>query len=123
MARISYRIAKNRKAVFCTVRGALEEDEMLEFSRTLLDDTDIPVGSVALVDFREVDLENVSSEGVHKVAHMFRNDVRNTRLAFVAPDELAYGLSRMYEAIRQDSAIEIQVFRDLDQAREWLGLT
>ena len=33
-----------------------------------------------------------------------------------------FGLSRMTQSLRQESPPEIQVFRELAPAREWLGL-
>jgi len=39
-----------------------------------------------------------------------------------APGDLFFGLSRMYEAYRQDSPVRIRIFRSLAEARVWLGL-
>jgi hypothetical protein len=35
---------------------------------------------------------------------------------------VVFGLSRMYQAFRSDSPAEIGVFRELHEARAWLGL-
>jgi len=40
----------------------------------------------------------------------------------VASNDVAYGLSRMYQAFRSESPLELRVFREMDEAREWLGL-
>lgn len=41
-------------------------------------------------------------------------------IACVAPDDLIYGLSRMWQAFADDEAIDAHVFRDLDSAEQWM---
>ncbi len=48
---------------------------------------------------------------------------RGSRRAAVAPSDLAFGLARMYEALTQLEHGEFQVFRTMNEAMEWLGLT
>ena len=40
--------------------------------------------------------------------------------ACVAPDDLMYGLARMWEAYVEDDAIESHVFRDFASAEQWI---
>ena len=39
----------------------------------------------------------------------------------VAPGDLGFGLARMFEALSDPSEPEVRVFRDLSEARTWLG--
>jgi tetrahydromethanopterin S-methyltransferase subunit E len=45
-----------------------------------------------------------------------------SRVAMVATTDVHYGLSRMYQAFRSDSPLDLRVFRDMREARTWLGL-
>lgn len=45
------------------------------------------------------------------------------RRAAVASRDLIYGMSRMYQLSRPPSDDELEVFRELDPALAWLGLT
>ena len=40
--------------------------------------------------------------------------------ALVAPEDLIYGLSRMWQAFADDEAIQSQIFRDFHSAEVWL---
>lgn len=42
------------------------------------------------------------------------------RLAIVAPEDLSFGLSRMYEILSSEQGVETKVFRDVEAARRWL---
>ena len=45
-----------------------------------------------------------------------------TKTAFVATRDAFFGLSRMYQAHRDESTGEFSVFRTLSEAEQWLGL-
>jgi len=42
------------------------------------------------------------------------------RIAIVATEDLAFGMSRMYEVFASDLQVETKVFRDSEPARQWL---
>ncbi len=42
--------------------------------------------------------------------------------AYVVPTEEVYGMTRMYSIIGDFDSDVIQVFRDMAEARRWLGL-
>ena len=42
------------------------------------------------------------------------------RIAIVATEDLAFGMSRMYEVFASDLKVETRVFRDSELARQWL---
>ncbi|HJP59883.1 MAG TPA: hypothetical protein VJ865_07780, partial [Gemmatimonadaceae bacterium] len=45
-----------------------------------------------------------------------------TRRAFVATTDAVFGMARMFAMRAESVGQTIQVFRDLTQAREWLGI-
>jgi len=50
---------------------------------------------------------------------------KNGKTAIVTDNDLYYGLSRMYEsysAIEPDMSLQVQVFRDFEQAIAWCGM-
>ena len=42
--------------------------------------------------------------------------------AIVVADRLSYGLSRMFDGVVYSEKYEVNVFTDIHDAREWLGL-
>jgi len=43
------------------------------------------------------------------------------KIAVVAPQDVMFGLSRMFDALKPDLAVSVGVFRSEDAARAWLG--
>ncbi len=43
------------------------------------------------------------------------------RRAIIAPTDFVYGMSRMYQALSHESGVEIEVFRNRDEAVTWLS--
>lgn len=79
-----------------------------------------------LVDMTHVDRLEVTAEAMMRVISLFAPidalGVR-TKLAIVAPNDLAYGVGRMYEMLRgEDTPEVVQVFRAMDDARHWIAL-
>jgi hypothetical protein len=46
--------------------------------------------------------------------------VKPSRMAIVAPQDLVFGLSRLFEAHREDALVQTRVFRSEQEARVWL---
>lgn len=80
-----------------------------------------------LVDFRDISDIRVTNEGLKKIGMVGpKTDQPNvrTKLAFVVGSPLAFGLACMYEAYRKfvpGSNKEVQVFRNISEAYDWLG--
>lgn len=41
-------------------------------------------------------------------------------VAFVVPDEVSYGITRMFEAYGNDLGFQMSSFRNMDDAKIWL---
>ncbi len=74
-----------------------------------------------LADFRDVTNFLIDAAAVQQLAVLqpYEPDVR--RALLVATD-FAYGMSRMYQMLRESPRDQLDVFRDLDAALEWLEL-
>ncbi len=101
--------------------GALRLSDLQEHRKALLADPGFDPGFNHLFDLREVERIAFSSEDVVQ-ATLVRAFSESSRRAIVAPQDVSFGLSRMYELHREDHSESIRIFRDLDQALQWLGL-
>lgn len=82
---------------------------------------------LALADLRMAVRLDLPSELIRSVARLAGDSIDdqigpNSRMALVAEDEEAFGLSRMYESLRHGSPVEFGVFRSLQEAEMWLDL-
>ena len=92
-------------------------------ARKLTADPDFSAGAIALVDFRNATGDaGISASAVQKVADIFDASSHSFKVAFVADTDFIFGMSRMFEMLRDNSTEEACVFRNVDEAKRWLGL-
>lgn len=111
--------------LYLTATGALEDEEAIAYAQKLAADGSIPPGRSELADFSQANLGSLSADALRRIAGVFQRhdvDAGRSRVALVVSGDLGFGLARMYQAFRSESAIQLRVFRDLAAAREWLGL-
>jgi hypothetical protein len=122
---IEHRYDPALRTLFLEFSGEVSEAELVDTARKLAADPSIPPGHRELVDLSRIQNTDVTSAALRRVAHIYtESDKRpeDSRVAIVAPGDLYYGLSRMYEAFRRSSPVEIRVFRELGEARAFLGI-
>lgn len=77
-----------------------------------------------LWDLSEANASRMTSSDIRRIAglnkaRLKKNGVRY-KAAFIAPRDIEYGLSRMYEMFADASLVENRVFRTHEEARRWL---
>lgn len=117
----NYRIDEERRLVVTTVWDKLTGAEVVEFHRKLQNDPGFEPDFfqfLDLADLMEIQIDRIT------VAELARFDLfsARSRRAFFAPNPLAFGMSRMFMAFREASQEQIQVFKDRQEALQWLGV-
>jgi len=84
-----------------------------------------PVTKHVLWDLTGAELEHLLPGDVQSIAktpRKFLEDRAGGRTAIVAPNDLAFGLARMYEFTVDPAEVpvEVQVFRSAEEASRWL---
>lgn len=113
------------RTLFLEFRGEVGEAELVETAAKLASDGAVPPGHRELVDLSRLEQTDVTPGALRRVARIYADtDQRpeDSQVAIVAPGDLFFGLSRMYEAYRDGSGLRMRIFRSLDEARAWLGL-
>ncbi len=118
---ISYQIDKSLGVVFVTMHGVVIGQDFVLHLQTLRDDPDIDPSYSQLFDLRDVTEIPVSSDEMKTIA-TYRVFDKESRSAVVAEADLIYAMSRMYELFSGADPDKIMVFRDMAEARRWLGL-
>jgi len=122
---IRYRIDRERGVVFVAGEGAVDFADLEAYCRGVVEDPDYRPGLHELADFRKVDDWSVPTEDLHKLRDVNQDvadKVGSSRLAYVMPNDFGFGIGRMFMAISGESKVEHRVFRDMAEARAWLGL-
>jgi hypothetical protein len=125
---IDFTIDHDRRLVTARGRGALTTDELFAYQRDVWLCPDV-AGYDELVDMSAI--EQIVAPSPQQIAQLARISAemddprRRSKFAVVAPQDLAYGLGRMYQTHRNlesHSTKEVRVFRTLSEALEYLGV-
>jgi len=119
----------NHESSYFTTKyiGKVSEDEVIDLYTTFFEDDGWAPGLNELVDHSELDGSNLNGDGLRKIA-MFasyfykEHNISNVKTAIFAPKDLPFGLSRIYDVMTDDSPEEVGVFRDMQEAKSWLGI-
>jgi len=118
---IRYEIDTARSAVLVTVEGVVTAEDYFTVDEELRRDPSFRSHFCELIDLTAADLARITSDGVRRIAAHDPDRNANVRTAIVAPRDLEFGIARMFEVLREHRS-QIAVFRDMDEARRWLGL-
>jgi hypothetical protein len=116
------RYDKERNILHVILNGSITIDDFIEIMDSITHAEEFPADVPTLWDLREVDARNADSDMIEQVIGVRTrySERGKTKLALLASSELAFGLSRMYEALSFDLPQTIGVFRDRGEAEQWL---
>ena len=122
---ISYTIDDARSLIHTTASGVLTDDDIIAHKASLASDRRIRPTMRELSDIRGVDRLDVTPEGITRMIWADQETwpaAEGKKLAIVVSTEVAYGLGRMYQIQASPVDEKVRIFRDLDEAKSWLGL-
>ena len=79
-----------------------------------------------LVDYRTIESIIISPEEADIIARRkdeLNNKFSNERCAFISPGDLTFGTARVHQALVESVDINTAVFRNIEEALEWLDIT
>lgn len=80
-------------------------------------------GCRLFVDFREVERFDVEASDLVSLideSSQFDDMLEGSSVAVVASDDIVYGMMRMYQQLASEAPVQVEVFRDADEAHRWL---
>ncbi len=116
----TYRL--NDDVIELTLNGSTGIDEVIQTFHKALDDSDTPEEFVLLLDVRKSSsLATRPTSEIIKVAEYlgpFQDRVK--RCAVLATENIHFGLSRLGAVYSETAGVMTSVFRDKDEAIDWL---
>jgi len=119
-----YEVFQDANLVAVEVFDEMTDDDAVHAVDVYQDEAYVP-GMNELFVYTKVTRMNVSNQAVREAARVhstYDNALKGIRVALVGPQDLAYGLCRMYQILRQGAPYEIQVFREIEDALRFLDL-
>lgn len=103
--------------------GPITSTQVIEAREAFLNDNEYVQGMPSLYDLRSASMALINSEELHRilthgVAVADRRGYHRT--AILAPADISFGVSRMYEAIGERPDLDLRVFREEEAALDWL---
>lgn len=115
-----YKIDKERRLVLTTGSGVVTLSDAVSHMNKLSKDPDFDPSFSQIVDFTHVTRIELSADDIRRLAQRTIFSPHSRR-AFIAPDEAAFGIGRMFEMLRGlEGEKGIGIFRSLEEALEWV---
>ena len=119
------RLLRNQKGVVFSCHGRVTAQEMAEAKTALMARPLTMKGCMyGIVDHTGAECVDYSTADLQKLARLDHALAPYTRdgiaVAIVAPRDLEYGLSRMWQAFVENNGWETMVFRSREKAEEWV---
>ncbi len=118
---VDYQIDRQNAVVLATARGVLAADDIMALRRRLAADPDFSPDMKQLIDLLGVTEVKLRSKDLRFLAS-FDPFGPGARRAFVGDQDITFGVLRMYEVLAERPGTSVHVFRDMEAAREWLGI-
>ena len=123
---IEYRILHDDRVIVFAHVGEVSDVEMVETYRRLYADPNFPFDYLKIVDLRRSASRQRDAGCFRTLAGIVRKAYRGrperSIVAILAPEDIVFGLSRMYGGVTDESVERVQVFREIGPATEWLGV-
>lgn len=118
---IHYEIDHARRVVLSSSTDTMTKDGLEAHMDGLARDPDFDPTYRHLLDLRAVVNVELTVEALRQLMRK-QPWTRATQRAFVVDSDLVFGMSRMAEILNEDNPSEIQVFWEISEALDWLGL-
>jgi hypothetical protein len=124
---VEYTYDEENKVMYTRFFGLVTEKDLKDQAEAVAADSRIEPGVRELVDLSGVEDIQGGASGLEeniRIDSAHGEKLAGLRTAIVAPTDLLYGFSRMYQSLAElrEAPSTIEVFRTVEEAREWLGL-
>lgn len=119
---VSYNIDKDKNLIYIKFSGLITEQELMTTFAKMNEDPIFDKGINVIMDAMKVKT-NLNIKDIRKIITYLKHiqkEREKIKLAIVAPGNATYGISREFESLWHEQAIELRVFRDLGKARNWV---
>ena len=123
---IEYDIITDKKLVLAKGSGVITGSDVIRHLDALAADDRYKAPMKKLVDYRTIDSIRISLKEAYSIAQKkirLATIFAGERCAFVSPRDVAYGSSRVHQALVDGAGINTAVFRSLGDALRWLDIT
>ena len=116
-----YTIDLARSLVLTRGWGVVTDRDFLAHARALTADPRSARNFHQLADLRGITDAQLTSSGIRELVRLNPFGA-GARRAVVVTNNVAFGMAPMYQILSDESPDELQIFRKMDNALQWLGI-
>jgi hypothetical protein len=116
-------VDKNAAIMIHTVTGNLTFEGIKSSYAESVTHPDFQKDMKVIWDIRDADASNFDTHDVIRIARYFETQLKNRtkyKVAVIVSRDLEYGLSRTYQVAAADLPPQIEIFNNLEDAKNWL---
>jgi len=122
---LEYRIVSAQRFVHVRGVGKVTADDIMTEGARMFAESEWVNGFSILCDYRKITDFNLQTEDMRRITSQDKSNellFDQSKCAIVAVSGLVYGLSRMWEALSENTKLETMVFRNIEDSLRWLGI-
>ena len=123
---ITFHFRPEENVVICVHKGETQDDEFLAASKGMYENDLYNNSMNRLIDFRQAISGSRGTSALRQMASFANTQFAKTdahpKIALIAPEDVSFGISRMYNAFTDTIPWDLVIFRSADAALDWLGL-
>ena len=119
-------IDKGSDLIRTTASGRITGRDLVEYYHRLRAHPDFRSSLNEIFDATQVDTIDLTADDVRRLSSVTEEFTRRgvpVKVAIIAPGDLEFGMSRMYEMLQSQSINVLKVFRERDAAEAWIDHT
>lgn len=106
--------------------GQIDDAQLSEYYPSVYFRPELRRAKAELADLSEADMTRVTTQGLEALARdieraLVKLGIDALKTAVYSPEDMPFGLARVYQAWSDLSPEVVKVFRDRDKAVEWLN--
>ena len=125
---ITFSINFDDNYLIAAYSGRISDEEMLASWKGFFQGEMWVPGLNELIDLSQADLNGITANGLEQLVNYAKtvyeeHDIHSVKIAVYAPENIHYGIARMYEALTFNNPQSADVFRSIQEAKSWLKET
>ena len=120
-----YEIEPTMGAILTKVSGCVTAEEIIVYLAEVFSHPKRGRPYRELFDLREADLFGVDMDGARRIAAFvkdYRSELESGMVAVVAPRDFDFAMGRVIGAYLDELPFDFRVFRNMNDAKAWIGL-
>ncbi len=117
----SYEVDSIHSVLLVRLSGDLTDAALIQLHAEISSHPEVKRDFSMLIDLRQASGGTVTTAGVEALSRRSMVLSPQSRRAVVVPSDFGFGMARMYDTLREEVGGGVQIFRDIDEAKRWLG--